>query len=78
MSIDQVSERARFAAREHVARWERETEEALPPRARDLVLFAYEMGYLRGHGDGVKAASTMFEEISQAGVARKKGDDDGK
>ena len=38
---------------------------------------AYEMGYLRGHGEGLKTMSTMFDQMSQARAACKEGEDDG-
>jgi hypothetical protein len=57
----QVAEQARFYARELVARFERDAGE-LSAVLRDRMLFAAEMGYLRGHGDGMHAASTMYDE----------------
>lgn len=76
---DQANDQARFAAREFVARWARETGEVLSAVVTDRMLFAYEMGYLRGHGDSMKTASTMFDELSQARAAcKEEGDDDGK
>ena len=33
------------------------------PFIRDRMLFAAEMGYLRGHGDGMHAAGTMFDDL---------------
>jgi hypothetical protein len=73
---DEASEQARFAAREFVARWYRETGEAPSAVVTDRMLFAYEMGYLRGHGDSMKASSTMLDEMSQARAACKEGEDD--
>lgn len=73
---DEASEQARFAAREFVARWYRETGEGPSAIVTDRMLFAYEMGYLRGHGDSMKTSSTMFDEQSQARAACKEGDDD--
>ena len=76
-ATDQASDRARFAAREFVARWSRDTGEVPSAVVTDRMLFAYEMGYLRGHGDAMNTASTMFEELSQARAACKEGEDDG-
>lgn len=49
--IDQANERAQFAAREFVARFERETGCELGEFVRERILFAFEMGYLRGRTD---------------------------
>ena len=57
---DQASEQGRFAAREFIARYVRETGQP-PPAA-----FAYEMGYLRGRSDAALAATKMFDEINRA------------
>lgn len=72
----EASEQARFAAREFVARWYRETGE--PPSAvvTDRMLFAYEMGYLRGHGDSMRSSAMMIDEMPQARGACKEGKDD--
>ena len=67
---DQTSEQARFAAREFVAKFARETGAELSAVVLDRMLFAYEMGYLRGCGEGIRAASAMHEEL------RKKANDD--
>jgi hypothetical protein len=74
---DQAADQAKFAAREFVARWARETGEQLSAVVNDRMLFAYEMGYLRGHGDSMRTTSTMFDELSQARSACKEGEDDG-
>lgn len=50
-AADRVDEMAKFAAREFVARWSRETGEVLSAVVTDRLLFAYEMGYLRGRCD---------------------------
>jgi hypothetical protein len=60
---DQASEQARFAAREFVARFVREAGVELPPVVTDRMLFAFEMGYLRGRSDGARAAIQMFDEL---------------
>lgn len=53
---DPVDEQAQFAAREFVAHWEREAGEVLAAGTlMGRVCFAYEMGYLRGHGAGMIA-----------------------
>jgi hypothetical protein len=76
-SSDQVNDQARFAAREFVARWARETGEVLSAVVTDRMLFAYEMGYLRGRSSATEDASTMFDEIARAREeARKISDDD--
>ena len=61
-----VSEQGRFAAREFLARWARETGEEPGAVVTDRMLFAYEMGFLRGRSEGTLAASRMFDEMSQA------------
>lgn len=73
---DQANDQAKFAAREFVARWARETGEDSAV-VTDRMLFAFEMGYLRGHGDSMKTTSMMFDELSQARAACKEGEDDG-
>jgi hypothetical protein len=50
-AADRVDEMGKFAAREFVARWARETGEGLSAVVTDRMLFAYEMGYLRGRSD---------------------------
>ena len=69
-AADQASEQGRFAAREFIARYVRETGQH-PPAA-----FAYEMGYLRGRGDAALEATKMFDEISLAHAEARKGSDD--
>lgn len=66
---DEASEKGRFAAREFIARYVRETGQS-PPAA-----FAYEMGYLRGRSDAALAAVQMFDETARD-LARKDSDDD--
>lgn len=58
---DQASDRARFAACEFIARWVRETGEVLSPIVMDRMLFAYEMGYLRGGSDAVENTTKMLD-----------------
>jgi hypothetical protein len=60
---NQANDQARFAAREFVARFERETGGKLPPVILDRMLFAFEIGYLRGRGEGMRAASTLYDEL---------------
>ena len=67
---DQASDQGRFAAREFIARYVRETGQP-PPAA-----FAYEMGYLRGRSDAALAVTKMFDENSQAREEARKGSDD--
>jgi hypothetical protein len=59
---DHVSHQAKFAAREFVARWYRETGEAPNFTVSDRMLFAYEIGYMRGRSDGALEAKKMLEE----------------
>ncbi len=67
---DRASERGRFAAREFIARYVRETGQAPPAE------FAYEMGYLRGRSDAAQEATKMFSELSPARGAREEENDD--
>ena len=67
---DPASDQGRFAAREFIARYVRETGQA-PPAA-----FAYEMGYLRGRGDAALETMKMFDEINRAREEARKDDDD--
>lgn len=62
---DQASQQGRFAAREFVARWTRMTGETLSPLVIDRLLFAYEMGYLRGRSDAADEAVEMFEHVAR-------------
>jgi len=77
---EQTCDQARFAAREFVARWSRETGEQLSAVVTDRMLFAHEMGYLRGRSDAALAAMKMFDELSRAREEprkdRKASDDD--
>lgn len=78
MSIDdsdRVNEQARFAAREFVARWERETGESLSAVVTDRMLFAYEMGFLRGRTTAAQDAMKMFDESQSRQEPRKESDD---
>lgn len=72
---ERANDQARFAAREFVARWYRETGEAHSAVVTDRMLFAYEMGYLRGHGVAMRTTSTMFADEQQAHDACKEEDD---
>lgn len=74
---DPACDQARFAAREFVARWARETGEQLSAVVTDRMLFAYEMGFLRGRSTATQDAMKMFDEISQTRQElRKETDDD--
>jgi hypothetical protein len=64
---DRAAEQALFAARAFVARLERETGVEMQSVVRDRVLFAYEMGYLRGHGDGMHASMEIHDELRRKG-----------
>lgn len=75
--MSDADDQARFAAREFVARWARETGEVLSAVVTDRMLFAYEMGYLRGHSDSTADASKMFEDLARVREeVRKESDDD--
>lgn len=60
-SGDQVADQARFVAREFIARWARETGEVLSAIVTDRMLFACEMGYLRGRTDGTRDAMRVHQ-----------------
>jgi hypothetical protein len=65
---DRINEQARFAAREFVARFAREMGAALPVVLGERMLFAYEMGYLRGAGDSSKRIMQMFDKETHDGT----------
>ena len=71
---DRASELGRFAAREMLARLQRETGERWSPDAVDRMLFMYEMGYLRGRSDATREAMEMYER-SHASEGREGPDD---
>jgi hypothetical protein len=54
--MSDASEQARFAAREFVADWMRETGEAHSAIISDRMLFAFEIGFTRGYTEGFRAA----------------------
>jgi len=62
-TTEQAGDRARFASREFVARFEHGLGGALPAVVVDRMLFAFEMGYLRGHGEGMHAARVLYDEL---------------
>lgn len=70
---EQASEQGRFAAREFLARMIRETGETPSAVVVDRVLFAYEMGYLRGRSDAMREMSQMFDDLPESG---RRGEDD--
>lgn len=76
-AAEQVSDQARFAAREFIGRWKRETGEVLSETIADRMTFSYEAGFLRGRSEGMRAAMDMFDEITRAREqqARKASDD---
>lgn len=57
-----TSDQAKFAAREFVAQLERDLGGSLGAVVTDRVLFAFEMGYLRGWRDGARVAMQIFDE----------------
>jgi hypothetical protein len=59
---DDASERGRFAAREFLARWIRETGEMPGAVVTDRMLFAFEIGYLRGGSDACSKMSALFDK----------------
>ena len=70
-AVAQASDQGRFAAREFLARYVRETGQHPP------AVFAYEMGYLRGRSDAALEVTKMFDDINRAPEeARKDSDDD--
>jgi len=73
----QASDQARFAAREFLVKWKRETGEILSETSADRMTFSYEMGYLRGRSDGTRAAMDTFDDVVRAREheARKARDD---
>jgi len=74
--VSDASDQARFAAREFVARFTREMGEAPSPVVAERMLFAYEMGYLRGRGDAALEATKMFDELSRVREETRKDSDD--
>lgn len=73
---DRASELGRFAAREMLARLQRETGETWSPDAIDRMLFMFEMGYLRGRSDAAQEMTEMFETRPPAGETREEPRDD--
>lgn len=69
-AAEQVSDQARFVAREFIARWKRETGEVLTETACDRMTFSYEAGYLRGRSDGMRTAMDTFDEMVRERDAR--------
>ena len=62
---DRASARGQEAGREFVTYWAGETGEVLSAVVTDRMLFAYEMGYLRGRSDAGREAIDMFDEIAR-------------
>jgi hypothetical protein len=65
------SDQAKFAAHAFLVQWQSDTGEQLGAVLSDRMLFAYEMGYLRGRGDAHRDTIKMFEESSKKGDAPK-------
>jgi hypothetical protein len=61
-----TDEQAKFAAREFVAQLERECGGSLGAVVTDRVLFAFEIGYLRGWRDGARVTMAMYDETRKA------------
>jgi hypothetical protein len=64
-------DRAKFAAREYVARVEREAGLPYAPDVRDQVTITYEIGYLRGANEAYDDLAKMRDELMR--VARETG-----
>lgn len=62
------SDQARFAAKAFLVQWQEETGEQLGAILIDRMLFAYEMGFLRGCTEAHRDTMKMFDD------AQKKGD----
>jgi hypothetical protein len=60
---EQAADQARFFAREFVAHWEHEMGSALPAIVRYRMMFAAEVGYLRGHGEGMLASGALYDDV---------------
>lgn len=60
MSVE--GDQALSLARDFIERYTRETGKPLPAEVEDFARFAYEVGYLRGHGDGLQRASVLYDE----------------
>jgi hypothetical protein len=56
------NDRAVSLAREFIERYVREMGEKLPAKVEDLARFAYEVGYLRGHSEGLLRAGALYDE----------------
>jgi len=67
-AANRAFEQARFAAREFVARFAREMGCEPSAVVTDRMLFAYEMGYLRGRGDEAREIMQlkMIDDTSQS------------
>lgn len=63
-------DRARFAARELVAKYERYLGRDLPSLARENMLLAFEAGYLRGFSDGMESGMKAALEIAKSTLNR--------
>jgi hypothetical protein len=64
---DHTNDQARFAARELLAKFVREMGGEVSAVVADRMLFAFEMGYLRCHGDGMRAAGALYDELRKEG-----------
>ena len=65
----QVNDQARLTACEFVESWSCETGEAATGVVADRMRFAYEMGYLRGHGTGLLSAfGTLLRDGRSVGI----------
>ena len=64
-ATDRAQDQARIAAREFVSRFTREM--GVPPSdvVRDRMLFAYELGYLRGRSDAAHETTKRIDDLLQ-------------
>jgi hypothetical protein len=60
-----VIEQSKFAARELIARLERDVGAKLPELLVEKMLFAFEMGYLRGRTDASQEMIATMAEVTR-------------
>jgi hypothetical protein len=61
-------ELARFAARELLARFEREIGHAFPSHVASHMLTCFELGYLRGRGDGFEHGMRSAVDLTRKAI----------
>jgi hypothetical protein len=62
----QAIDKAKFAARELIAKFERYLGREIPSFMRENMLFAFETGYLRGFSDGMENGMKTSLEITRS------------